>query len=401
MRTIVIDTDLPFWAAFPRTQWCCLLLAALVFLGLPAPHVGLGQTTLIPQGAVWKYLDDGSNQGTNWTQIDFDDRGWASGPAELGYGDGDEATVLGYGPDANNKYVTTYFRNRVTVWDPWIYTNLLLRVLRDDGAVVYLNGTEVFRTNVPLGPVSYLTLASVVINARAEETNYVEASLDPALLRNGLNLVAVEVHQWESNTSDLSFNLELLANTQYVLIYVDGRAQRGVVTVTNSAEIRLSASYRGGLIVYSLDGSEPGLDSSIYSSPFRLSRSTIIRVKAFSPDFSEWAEAPPLQVIVLPTFSLAATTAGGGTISVHPAALVSWWPGDETGQDIISDNHGTVIGATYEQGPVGSAFGFDGINDRVNIADSESLKLTHSLTIEGWVHLKSIPSTDGMILFRG
>src|SRR6185503_1333813 len=57
---------------------------------------------LLAQGAVWKYLDNGTDQGTNWIRPNFDDSAWPSGPAELGYGDGDEATLVGFGLDANN-----------------------------------------------------------------------------------------------------------------------------------------------------------------------------------------------------------------------------------------------------------------------------------------------------------
>src|SRR3954463_852701 len=49
--------------------------------------------TLIPTGATWSYLDNGSDLGTLWRGIDFDSSSWAAGPAQLGYGDGDESTV--------------------------------------------------------------------------------------------------------------------------------------------------------------------------------------------------------------------------------------------------------------------------------------------------------------------
>ena len=62
-------------------------------------------------GANWRYLDDGSDQGTAWYAPGFDDTGWADGDAQLGYGDGDETTVVSYGPDRWNKHITTYFRH--------------------------------------------------------------------------------------------------------------------------------------------------------------------------------------------------------------------------------------------------------------------------------------------------
>ena len=54
--------------------------------------VSAATVTLVPTGSAWKYLDNGSNQGTAWRSTAFNDSGWAWGPAELGYGDGGEAT---------------------------------------------------------------------------------------------------------------------------------------------------------------------------------------------------------------------------------------------------------------------------------------------------------------------
>ena len=86
-------------------QWILILgSAGLLFQFSPA------QTILVSTGSVWKYLDDGSDQGSAWQALLFDDSAWASGPAQLGYGDGDEATVINGGP-ATNRLITTYFRH--------------------------------------------------------------------------------------------------------------------------------------------------------------------------------------------------------------------------------------------------------------------------------------------------
>src|SRR5262249_43593642 len=61
--------------------------------------------SFVPAGSNWKYLDDGSNQGTAWRNPSFSDSGWSNGLAQLGYGDGDEQTVIGYGGNAANKYI--------------------------------------------------------------------------------------------------------------------------------------------------------------------------------------------------------------------------------------------------------------------------------------------------------
>ena len=165
---------------------------------------------LVPAGAVWKYLDNGSNQGSLWRQLNFDDRSWASGPAELGYGDGDEATTNRFGPDPNNKYITTYYRHAFMVPRASLVQKLTLGLLRDDGGVVYLNGVEIFRSNMPLGPISYKTLASTVVGG-LDESTFFQTNVNPAMLVTGTNLLAVEIHQANPTSSDISFNLDLIA----------------------------------------------------------------------------------------------------------------------------------------------------------------------------------------------
>ncbi len=193
-----------------KVAWLLVLATSASALGSPVPQGG--PTVLIPAGAVWKYRDTGSNQGTAWRAVAFNDAAWASGPAQLGYGDGDEATVVSYGPDPNNKHVTTYFRKSFTVAAPAMFTSLTLSLLRDDGAVAYLNGTQVFRTNMPAGTITFTTLASAGIGG-AEESTFYQIGVNPALLQAGTNLLAVEVHQAAVTSSDISFDLQLTGAT--------------------------------------------------------------------------------------------------------------------------------------------------------------------------------------------
>ncbi|MEM7205967.1 MAG: sulfatase-like hydrolase/transferase [Planctomycetota bacterium] len=171
------------------------------------------QTTLVPAGATWRYLDDGTNQGSAWQQPSFDDSGWAAGPAPLGYGEGDEATTVGFGPDPNRKYITTYFRHAFHVSEPGTIQELCLRLIRDDGAIVYLNGTEIGRSNLtPAALLSYLDLA-VSATGAAQETVPYSFAVDPALLQAGTNVLAVEVHQHAASSDDLRMDVRLVAST--------------------------------------------------------------------------------------------------------------------------------------------------------------------------------------------
>lgn len=168
----------------------------------------LQSVTLVPLGAEWRYYDRGTLPAAGWTSPAFDDSGWNKGPAQLGYGDDDIVTTVGFGPNPNAKYITTWFRHEFTVEDPGRLFGLMLGLIRDDGAIVYLNGREVFRSNMPTGTVTPTTLASSTVGGTDESTLY-EADLDTARLVAGRNVLAVELHQSDAGSSDLSFQLQL------------------------------------------------------------------------------------------------------------------------------------------------------------------------------------------------
>lgn len=165
-----------------------------------------GQVPFIPFGATWKYLDDGSDQGAAWSQSDFDDSNWASGPAELGYGESDQVTRVGFGGSAADKNITTYFRHTFTLPDPASLPGMKIDLLRDDGAVVFVNGIEVGRSNMPSGEITYTTPALVGL-AGAAEKELVVIVASPEILVTGTNTIAVEIHQDNPGTSDMSFDL--------------------------------------------------------------------------------------------------------------------------------------------------------------------------------------------------
>jgi hypothetical protein len=169
---------------------------------------------LVPAGAIWKYLDNGSNQGTNWAQTNFNDASWEFGPAELGYGEQDEATRIednptpGYNGADVNRYITYYFRHTFVVPPDTFLTNLTFSLLRDDGAVVWLNGREMYRSNMPNTAITYTTPASASVGNAAETTFFV-TSMATTNAHSGTNVLAVEIHQSAADSSDVSFNLQL------------------------------------------------------------------------------------------------------------------------------------------------------------------------------------------------
>ena len=165
------------------------------------------QESLIKIGDSWKYLDDGSDQGDQWRNNSFNDSAWFSGLTKLGYGDGNEFTIVSYG-SKENKPITTYFRKAFAIENPSDYQNIHLKVLKVDGAIVYVNGVEVFRSNMPKGPVNYKTLANAALKDY-EEILFLDEMIRPNLLLQGKNIIAAEVHKWDPSSSDMGFSLEL------------------------------------------------------------------------------------------------------------------------------------------------------------------------------------------------
>ncbi|WP_426572092.1 hypothetical protein [Aquihabitans sp. McL0605] len=156
--------------------------------------------------ADWHYLVTPTAAPAGWNQPGFADGGWPVGAAQLGFGDGDEATVIGYGPNANAKYTTTYFR---TTFDATaVPDTATLGLVADDGAIVYVNGAEVARDNLPAGAVTYATRATLGRSGSDENATRTFA-IPPSAIVAGTNTIAVEVHQDAPTSSDLSFSASL------------------------------------------------------------------------------------------------------------------------------------------------------------------------------------------------
>ncbi|MFT5408131.1 MAG: hypothetical protein ACI8XO_000700 [Verrucomicrobiales bacterium] len=123
---------------------------------------------LLAAGSTWKYSDTGASPGANWATAEFGDDAWSKGAAQLGYGDRDEATPIDASKDNYPRY---YFRQQFEVEDPGKLKPLVVRLLKDDGAIVYLNGKEVVRDNMPDGKVTHDTFAKAATPIEAASTS--------------------------------------------------------------------------------------------------------------------------------------------------------------------------------------------------------------------------------------
>ncbi len=174
----------------------------VLVLGVQDDYVDAGAA-----GTAWRYFDAISTGNPNypidawarvWTDPDFDDSSWPTGTGQFGYGDGDENTLV-----AANR-ITYLFRTSFLAGDT--PDDLVLRLLRDDAAIVYLNGVEVVRDNLPAGSINASTPASSTGAENHLSTFYLSAA---AFLPNQTNSLAVEIHNVSSTSTDISFDLSL------------------------------------------------------------------------------------------------------------------------------------------------------------------------------------------------
>ncbi|MBN1421767.1 MAG: hypothetical protein JXP34_23540 [Planctomycetes bacterium] len=171
----------------------------------------LEEARLIAPGSTWKYHDRGEDLGARWRSAAFDDAAWASGAAKLGYGDpiAAAATTISFGADPKAKHPCAYFRRTFSVAGAARIRHLFVELVRDDGCVIHLNGEEVARSNMPTGDIAFATFAASAV-ADAAETAWQILAVDPRRVREGENVIAVEVHQSDAGSSDLGFDLGLV-----------------------------------------------------------------------------------------------------------------------------------------------------------------------------------------------
>ena len=284
----------------------------------------------ISQGSLWHYKDDGLIPDPLWKEIEFSENSWFSGYAELGYGDDDEATTVSYGDDSDEKYITTYFRKEFFVENILGVESLVLKVLRDDGVVVYLNGEELIRDNMPSGDIYHDTEASSSISFSNEE-EFIVWTLPASQIVVGENLLAVEIHQISETSSDISFDLELIGVSYDNIVLIDsvsygsqtsdisygrdiesdnwgyyGEPTPGYKNtstqlattvfsgdVINNTEsgfyntpitVDLLSSNDFGVIHYTLDGSKPGSGSMTYDGPININQNSVLKSRLIETD---------------------------------------------------------------------------------------------------------------------
>jgi hypothetical protein len=195
-----------------RSYWSRPIFAAIVAVMVISPAVAqVEDVELITPESEWRYNDSGADLGTAWIGVNYDDSAWKTGQAPLGYGDSGLGTTIESGGD--EKIITQYFRKEFNAASPGQFPALILRVQRDDGIAVYINGNPIpiLIDNLPDAP-AFDTLAATPIDG-SKEKEWIETAKTTASLEAGMNVIAVEVHQSSTSSSDTRFDALLLLSS--------------------------------------------------------------------------------------------------------------------------------------------------------------------------------------------
>jgi len=173
----------------------------------------VGYTVVALTNHLWRYDQSGANLGTQWSAEIYGDSSWPEGRGLFALEDNplvaaQTNTALSLTDGGGNRIITYYFRTTFTLTNDPGDIRLVTTNYFDDGAIVYMNGAEAVRYNMPAGAVSYTTLANAA--NPAGEGVFVVSNVPSSLLRQGTNVVAVEVHQNSGTSSDVAFGMGLI-----------------------------------------------------------------------------------------------------------------------------------------------------------------------------------------------
>jgi hypothetical protein len=166
-------------------------------------------TLFFSQGSFWRYWDSSAEPDAIWNSANYNDSAWSIGLSHFGFGEGDEQTEL------NSGQATYYLRKKVNFPSINDISELYMHLVHDDAVVVYINGQEAFRTELmPLGQISHTTTARQDGNL-SNENEFYTYKLESSLFTNGINTIAVSLHNRSTSNSDLSFDCFMTADYQY------------------------------------------------------------------------------------------------------------------------------------------------------------------------------------------
>lgn len=217
---------------------------------------GVGSSTsLLSYGGMWRYYSlnnytaaPGDISGLNWTEDNYDDSNNWTNTSNNSYAFGYNETNVNSPAQINRR--TYYLRRDITLTNPLQYSSITFTAKYDDGFIVYLNGVEVARGNMPSGAAPYATNPS---NSREYTSGDFVLNIPSSSFANGNNQIAVALYNRSNGTNDFYFDMKLDGNDAATATVSSSSANLVLPAGTNT--IKFARLYWGGRITSGMGGS--------------------------------------------------------------------------------------------------------------------------------------------------
>ncbi|MET0796516.1 MAG: hypothetical protein ABWY21_03980, partial [Rhodococcus sp. (in: high G+C Gram-positive bacteria)] len=376
---------------------------------LPPPAGTTNPVTVITAGSSWKWLYSSNAWPTGWTTPTFADGAWAAGQAPLGFGSTSIATNIDVPPPTSNRPRTALFRHSFTLATASEYSDMVISTRADDGAAVWVNGTEVGRRSLPTGTLNTTTYATAAPRTSAAIAAPVLFDVPPALLRDGVNVVAVSVHLNYRGTTDASMELSLAGKrTTGGQAQVPPGAPAVTATATSPTAVRVDWTPGSGPQAASYRVLRNGSQVGTTTEPTRTFADTGL---APSTTYSYSVVAVGTTGLTSTAGTASATTpaqppTGGPVVLVPGGSTWSWlysnaaWPAGWT--NLAFDD------TTWPTGRAPLGFGFTGVQTNIDVPPPTSNRprtvlFRHSFTLADISELSAISATtradDGVVVY--
>ncbi|MBM3846071.1 MAG: hypothetical protein FJ405_07290 [Verrucomicrobia bacterium] len=265
-----------------------------------SPTGGLGRSDVIVGRTNWS--------AANWKHPDYDDASWNQGAGEFGFGEGDEVTVIP-SHSGTNRLITSYYRRKLELGSPGRWIQIQIRMKRDDGVIVYVNGAQAVRNSITSGAVDGNTLGTL---ASDDGQTWQTFPVSPLLFRSGANTIAVELHQ-TALLDDASFDMEIAG--------IEAQPLAG-----NLPEVNVNT------LVYARSLSSTGQWSALSTHVIQVSPevlpagSMVFSRIHYHPGGTNEAEYVELANISVEAVNLRGAVLGGGIRSVFASNRDQWLP---------------------------------------------------------------------------
>lgn len=376
---------------------------------LPPPPGSSTPVTVISTASNWKWLFSSAAWPTGWTSASFADGTWSGGSAPLGFGSTSIATNIDVPPPTSNRPRTALFRHAFTLGAASEYSDMVVSTRADDGAAVWVNGTEVGRRNLPTGALNTNTYATAAPRTSAAAAAPVVFDVPASLLRDGANVVAVSAHLNYRGTPDVSMELSL-SGTRTTGTPTQVPPGTPVVSATATSPSAIRVDWTPGA------GPEP--------ASYRVLRNgsqvgtTTEPTRTFSDSGLTAATTYTYSVVAVGTTGLTSTagTASATTPAQPPTGgPVVLIPGGSTWSWLYSNNawpagwtNVAFDATTWATGRAPLGFGFTGVQTNIDVPAPttnrpRSALFRHTFTLTDIAELSAISATtradDGVVVY--